>query len=76
MAVRGPGKRNGLCRGSELCGVVEGSGRGTMGEDEAGGVVGDSGLTRLTCLPDGACLRKVTRPGVHFGKIHATKRMN
>lgn len=57
--MRGPGKRNGLCRGSELCGVVEGSGRGMMGEDEAGGVVGDSGLTRLTCLPDGACLGRL-----------------
>lgn len=30
-----------------------------MGEDEAGGVVGDSGLTRLTCLPDGACLGRL-----------------
>lgn len=54
--MRGPGQRNTLCRGSELCGVVEGAGEGMMGEDEAGGVVSDSGLTRLTCLPEGACL--------------------
>lgn len=42
--VRCPGKRNNVGRGSELGGVVEGAGKGMMGKDEAGGVVGNRGL--------------------------------
>lgn len=42
--LRGPGKRNNVSRGSELGGVVEGAGKGMMGKDEAGGVVGNRGL--------------------------------
>lgn len=36
--------------------MVEGAGKGMMGKDEAGGVVGNRGLMTHACLPEGVYL--------------------